>query len=86
MPSFYVDDIDIEVGEFLDSCSKKEIDLLIEYLTEDGHIAKDTNLTPNKNRNLFDDEWDEMIGNLRSKRLVISKEDEELLKQISKKY
>lgn len=86
MPSFYVDEIDIEVGEFLDSCSKRDIKNLIEYLIEDGHISKDSNLTPIKNRNIFDDEWDEIIGNLKDKRLVMSDEDELLIKKISKKY
>ena len=85
MPSFYVDELDIDVGEFLDACSKREIKTLIEYLVEEGHIGKETVL-PIKNRNHFDDEWDEIINNLRGKRLVMSDEDEELLKQISKKY
>jgi hypothetical protein len=86
MPSFYVDDIDVEVGEFLDKCSKREIDLLIEYLIEDGHIGKENILPLSKTRNHFDDEWDGIIGNLRGKRLIMSDEDEKLLRDISKKY
>lgn len=85
MPSFYVDELDIDVGEFLDACSKREIKTLIEYLIEDGHIEKETVL-PIKNRNHFDDEWDSIIGNLRSKRLIISDEDEKLIREISKRY
>ena len=86
MPSFYVDDVDVEVGEFLDACSKREINTLIEYLVEDGYIGKE-NLEPlSKNRNHLDDEWDEMIGNLKGKRLVMSDEDEKLLREISKRY
>lgn len=86
MPSFYVEDVDVEVGEFLDACSKREIKTLIEYLIEDGHIGRDTQFVPNKNRNHFDDEWDSIIGNLRSKRLIISDEDEKLIREISKRY
>lgn len=86
MPSFYVDDIDVEVGEFLDACSKREIKTLIEYLIEDGHIGKENILPLSKNRNHFDDEWDGIIGNLRGKRLIMSDEDEKLLRDISKKY
>ena len=86
MPSFYVDEIDIEVGDFLDACSKREIKTLIEYLIEDGHINRESQPVINKHRNIHDDEWDEIINILRIKRLVMSEEDEKLIKEISKKY
>ena len=38
MPEFYVDDISIEVDEFLNSCSKKEIQEVIEYLISNDYI------------------------------------------------
>jgi hypothetical protein len=83
MPSFYVDDIDIDVDEFLSACSTSERKELIEALVEDGYIKRDAILTPeNKSRNpLFDDACTKLIGN--SWRL--SKEDEEVIMDISKK-
>ena len=83
MPSFYVDDVDIDVDEFISACSKSEIKELIDFLVDDGHIKKDAVLTPDKkSRNpLFDDACIKLVGN--SWRL--SKEDEEVIMNISKK-
>jgi len=41
MPEFYVDNIDISPSEFVDQCSSKEIDQLIEILVEDEFITND---------------------------------------------
>lgn len=38
MPSFYVDDVDIDVDEFLSGCSESEKEELIKALVEDGYI------------------------------------------------
>lgn len=40
MPEFYVDDLYISPSEFVDQCSSKEIDQLIEVLIEDKYITK----------------------------------------------
>ena len=49
MPSFFVDDVDIEVYEFWDSCSKSEKQELLELLRKDGIILMEDdteNLSP----------------------------------------
>jgi hypothetical protein len=43
MPTIYsnVDvDVDIEIDEFVDSCSERDIKSLIRYLAETGHLSK----------------------------------------------
>lgn len=83
MPSFYVDDVDIDVDEFLSACTDSEVKELIEALVEDKYIKKDAILEPNKKsmNPFFDDACAKLIGN--SWRL--SKEDEDKIMEISKK-
>jgi hypothetical protein len=83
MPSFYVEDVDIDVDEFLSACSTSERKKLIEALVEDGDIKRESLLTPGKYAvvNEFDNACFHMIGN--SWRL--SKEDEDKIIEISKK-
>jgi thioredoxin-like negative regulator of GroEL len=83
MPSFYVDDVDIDVDEFLSACSDSERKELIDALVEDGYIKRENVLTQGKHAavNEFDNACNHMIGN--SWRL--SKEDEEIITNISKK-
>jgi hypothetical protein len=83
MPSFYVDDVDIDVDDFLSACSDYERKELIEALVEDGYIKRESLLNPDKQGavNEFDNACAHMIGN--SWRL--SKEDEDKIIEISKK-
>jgi hypothetical protein len=41
MPSFTPDDLNIDVDDFYCECNKYEIQQLIKYLIEDGHISED---------------------------------------------
>lgn len=77
--------VDVDVDEFLSACSKKEIENLIEYLIEDGYLNS-RGIINKHDKSLIEEEWDEIIDNLKDKRLSISVEDEELIRQLSKKY
>ena len=85
MPSFYVDELDIEVGEFLDSCSRREIDELLDYLVEDGYLDKKS-LTKPKQKSVLEEEWDETINKLSENRLQLTKEEEEIIRSIVKRF
>ncbi len=39
MPDFYVDDLEISPSDFLDACSRDEINQVISILIEDGFIS-----------------------------------------------
>lgn len=83
MPSFYVEDVDINVDEFLSACSDSEIEELVDALIEDHYIKPGARLksnAPNSNDE-FDNACSVLIGNA----WRLSKEDEELIIQISKK-
>jgi hypothetical protein len=87
MPEF-TSEIDIDPSEYIDSCSSREIKELIEYLVEDGHLPNSVLVqTPNtKNFSRFQQEFSEKVEKLSKKYHSISKEDEEKLEEIFKRY
>lgn len=93
MPEFTAE-IDIDPSEFVSDCSSSEIDELIEILHEDGHLTEyfklNEVLDPNSyvvilgpEANLMDIEWSEVIVKLSRNRLMLSSEEEELIKKIA---
>ena len=78
-------DVDVDVDDFLRSCSERDKEEIIEILTEDGYLDKKQDIS-NTNNNILDYEWQEILSNLENNRLRISNEDEETIKRISKKY
>lgn len=77
--------IDIDPSEYIDSCSKTELDELIDLLTEEGHITRNSKKSP-ENKNLMDLEWDEIIEKLSSNRLMLTQEEEDSIRKISKRF
>ena len=79
--------VDVSVDEFLSNCSPREIEKLIDSLIEDGYLNSNAvkNQEPNS-LNIIEMEWEVVLDNLKQKRLIVSNEDEEIIKLISKKY
>lgn len=91
MPEFYVDNVDIEPYEFVRECSRTEIKELIDELVDEGHLPKSVLSLPNINKNrkynsLLEEEFVVNINKLCEKYHTISKEDEEIIEAIIKKY
>jgi hypothetical protein len=84
MPYFETE-LDIDVDEFISSCSKSEIKELIESLQEDGYIRKDS-IIEEDSMNLLDEEWLTVTNKLNTLRLRLSPEEEELIKDIVNRY
>ena len=87
MATFYTDDmdetIDIDPDEFVSSCNSREIEELIDTLVEDGHIPEFSDIAL-RNKNLFDEEWDGIIGKIRGLgRLRLTNEEEETIRKIA---
>ena len=74
MPTFYQDNaLDIDVEEFVDSCSEREKQQLIEYLKVDLTGAPLS-------------EWDELVSKLMGMgQHRLSVEEEELIRKIAEK-
>ena len=77
MPSITInEEIFIPVEDFLDECSEKEIQKIINYLTKMRFI----------NNNIQDEEWNTVISKLEKSRLLLSNEEEEIIKNITKRF
>jgi len=89
MPAFYVDDLDIEVHEFLESCSTKEILEVIDWLEEDGQLEHGQlehgfNITGREsiNERIFL----ESLFKIKDNWMGLSKEEEDIILNISKRF
>lgn len=84
MPTFYTEDIDIEVDEFLDDCSSIEIQEVIQWLKDSDYLPQ--NVTTSESQQSFqDEEFDGALMNLVGKRFKLSTEDEKAIMAISNK-
>lgn len=79
-------EVDIDAGEYLSSCSPKEIKQLINYLKEDGHLANIIDIFPGQHSSFFDEEWFKMLDKMSKIRQQMDNQDIESIKLILSKY
>lgn len=77
-------EISLDVNEIYENLSDREIKKLIDFFVEDGFVISKTPYE-NKSLNLLDKEWETAILTLNENRHRLSKEDEEIIKNISNK-
>jgi hypothetical protein len=77
--------IDIDPDEFIDNCSEREIGELIESLVESGYLTKTATTKPSE-KNVLDLEWDEIMDKLIQNRIMLSNEEEEMIRTIAKRF
>jgi hypothetical protein len=75
-------EIDIDVDDFVDSCSRIEKEQLIKKLKE-GDLWKDT---ASEDLSLMELEWNETLTKLSNARLRLTIEEESFIKKIANKY
>jgi hypothetical protein len=83
MPTFYPADLEIEVDEFLDDCDINEIEEVIQWLKDADYLHLGVK-TPLEQQSSRDAEFDRALMNLVGKRFKMTKEQEELIINISK--
>ncbi len=83
MPDFYVDDLDISPSDFVDACSKREINQLIEILVEDGYVDNESILKSNRTHD--DEVYTKALIKLSESRLRLTNEEEEIIKKIAER-
>jgi hypothetical protein len=86
MPDFSRE-IDIEPWEYINACSNREIDELIQDLIDDGHLTRfNGKLVPKKENGSFMDlEWDELLTKIKNSKHLLSNEDESIIINIANK-
>jgi hypothetical protein len=83
MPYIYTEvEVDIDVDDFVDSCSRREKEQLVKKLKE-GDLWEDTT---SENLSLMELEWKETLTKLSNARLRLSNEEEAFIKKIANKY
>jgi len=85
MPSFYVEDIDIDPSEFVYACDKHEIEELIDALVEDGHIDEPIAIEPGRD-NIMDISFKEALSKLQNKRIYLTLEEEQFIINLANKF
>jgi hypothetical protein len=81
--------VDVDVDDFWYECSTREKEELIDMLEEDGWVRR---TIPKGNDplqqlpSIMELEWLDMCNKLSELRLNMSREDEDLIKEILKKY
>ena len=90
MPSFYQEvetEVDIDVEDFIDECSDREIEKLIKYLIEEGKLPKSlTNYGQSQNLSVNDVLWYETISKIQSNRLGMTDEEIEIIEKIANRF
>jgi hypothetical protein len=88
MPYFTPDDLDIDPSEYIDSCSSREIQRLVEILIEDGHVnPKELNNTYGVSRpNINDDIFWESLEYLKKCRDLLSPTEESFINNLAERF
>lgn len=89
MPSFFVDDIDIDVDEFWNSCSKRDKEELLEILRYEGIIPKTSgNLNPNLKSYLspYETDFRKKLDQLNDCYYQLSNDDIQVIENLVHKY
>ena len=79
--------VDVDIHEFMEECSKREIKELIDYLVKDGHIKSSSKITPSRQKvTSMELEHMEVCTKLSSVYIRMNNEECDILKQIASKY
>ena len=84
MPTFYADDFDIDPSDFVDGCSREEIQELIDILVEDGYINQTA--ASSREDNLMDITYKEALDKLQDKRIYLTLKEEQFIINLANKF
>jgi hypothetical protein len=88
MPNF-TSEIEIDVEEFWDECSRREKNELIDLLVNEGFVklVVDSSINNEFQRpSLMEIEWNTMIDKLSLLRQIVTLEEEQAIKELVSKY
>lgn len=79
-------DIDIDVDDFLSACNSSEIKELIQALVDDGHLPESISEFKTNNVSISESEYEDALGKLHGKYHTLSREEEQAIIKISKRF
>jgi hypothetical protein len=77
--------VDIEPKKFVENCSDGEIKELVDILIEEGYLDGQP-VTSERHHNILDEEWAKIVGRLMKSRLLLSSEEEMVIKNIANRF
>ena len=84
MPTFYEEtEFNISTDDFLEECDKDEIENIIDYLEEMGHLKNLKRTSDGNSTGILEDEFQEKIQKISESRHRLTLEEEEMIKKIS---
>jgi hypothetical protein len=86
MPTFPLDEFDIDAEEFVTSCTSSEIKELLGYLIKEDYIKPDSILDYDTSFSIPEQEFEDALNKLHGKYTTLSKEEEEIIKVIAKRF
>jgi hypothetical protein len=78
-------DVDIEIDEFVDSCSERELQMLVRYLQEVGYLDK-SNIRDESKMTSNEIEFRDKMSLLSDKFYQMTIEEAELIENLYNKY
>lgn len=90
MPSILVNvdteiDVDVEVNDFLEDCDDSEIDEIVDWLQNNGHL-RETSVDKITEVCATEAEYMEALDKLYTKWNMLSKEEEQFILNIAKRF
>jgi hypothetical protein len=79
-------DFDVDIDDFLSACNSREIKELIQALIDDGHLPESISEFNTSNIGISESEYEDALGKLHGKYHTLSKEEEEAIIKISKRF
>ena len=77
-------DVDVDVNEFLDECSSKEIEKVLEWLKDNDYL--DAIFLSTGNESINEQIYTEDLIKLKNNWLSLSKEEENIISNIAKRF
>jgi hypothetical protein len=88
MPNFYVEDVDIDIDEFVSKCSNSEIEDLIDSLIDSGYLPRSArnNFSLKEPISISESFYEDALDKLHGKWNMLSQEEEQLILNIAKRF
>jgi tRNA A37 threonylcarbamoyladenosine dehydratase len=87
MPTFYAEDIDIIVDEFLSACSSREKEELIDALIEDGYLKENCKVDYKYELlSVPESFYIDAIDKIKGKWNMLTQEEEEIILKIASRF
>jgi hypothetical protein len=86
LPTFHLDQFDIDAEEFITSCSSTEIKELIQYLIDEEYIKPNSTLDYDTSFSIPEQDFEDALNKLHGKYTTLSTEEEEIIKAIAKRF